>query len=77
MRKFVLIGATAIGAAVLSATPISIDWSASKILLSMSQDKANAEVGRPLTPGSVAGVNRRHERRAVRRCATGMTCPQY
>jgi hypothetical protein len=77
MRKFVLIGVTAIGAAVLSASPISIDWSANKILLSMSQDKANAEVGRPLTPGSVAGVHRRHERRAVRRCATGMTCPQY
>jgi hypothetical protein len=77
MRKFVLIGATAIGAAVLSASPISIDWSANKIILFMSQDKANAEVGRPATPGSVAGVHRRHERRAVRRCATGMTCPQY
>jgi hypothetical protein len=75
MRKFVLIGATAIGAAVLSASPFSIDWSA--IFPSMSLDKAIAEVGRPLTPGSVAGVHRRHERRAVRRCATGMTCPQY
>ena len=77
MRKFVLIGATAIGATVLSALPISIDQSPSKILLSISQDKANAEVGRPLTPGSFAGAHRRHERRAVRRCATGMTCPQY
>jgi hypothetical protein len=76
MHKFVLIGATAIGAAVLSASPISIDWSTNKSL-SVSQDKASAEVGRPATPGSVAGVHRRHERRAVRRCATGMTCPQY
>jgi len=75
MRKFVLIAATAIAAAVLSASPISIDWSANKILL--SQNKANAEIGRPLTPGSVAGVNRRHDRRAVRRCAAGVTCPQY
>jgi hypothetical protein len=76
MHKFVLIGATAVGAAVLSASPISIDWSTNKSL-SVSQDKASAEVGRPATPGSVAGVHRRHERRAVRRCATGMTCPQY
>jgi len=74
MRKFVLIGATVVGAAVLSASPISIDWSVSKGL-SVSSDKANAEVGRPLTPGSVAGVNRRHDRRAVRRCAAGVTCP--
>ena len=74
MRKFVLIGATVIGAAVLSASPISVDWSANKGL-SVSQNKANAEVGRPLTPGSVAGVNRRHDRRAVRRCAAGVTCP--
>ena len=75
MRKFVLTAATAIAAAVLSASPISIGWSANKILL--SQNKANAEIGRPATPGSVAGVNRRHDRRAVRRCAAGVTCPQY
>jgi len=74
MRKFILIAATAIGAAVLSASPISVDWSTDKGL-SLAQDKANAEVGRPLTPGSVAGVNRRHDRRAVRRCAAGVTCP--
>ena len=74
MRKFVLIAATVVGAAVFSASPISIDWAANKGL-SVSQDKATAEVGRPLTPGSVAGVNRRHDRRAVRRCAAGVTCP--
>jgi len=73
MRKFALIAATVIGAAMLSATPISVDWSANKGL-SVTSDAANAEVGRPLTPGSVAGVHRRTERRAVRRCATGVTC---
>jgi len=75
MRKLVLIGATVLAAAVLSASPISVQWSAEKSL-SVSQDKASAEVGRPLTPGSVAGVHRRTERRAVRRCAAGVTCPK-
>jgi hypothetical protein len=75
MRKFVLIAATVIGAAALSASPISIDLSANG--LSVSQDKANAVIGRPATPGSVAGVHRRHARRAVRRCAAGVTCPHY
>ena len=74
MRKIALIGLTIIGAAVFSASPISVDWSANKAL-SVSQDKAFAEVGRPLTAGSVAGVNRRQDRRAVRRCAAGVTCP--
>jgi hypothetical protein len=32
---------------------------------------AEARVGRPLTPVSVAGVARRQ----VRRCAAGVTCP--
>lgn len=31
-------------------------------------------IGRPMSPGSVAGVHRRTERRAVRRCAAGVTC---
>ena len=73
MRRFIAVTATAIGAAVLSASPISVHWSAGKAV-SVMQDKANAEVGRPLTAGSVAGVNCRHDRRAVRRCATGVTC---
>jgi hypothetical protein len=30
----------------------------------LSVDTANARIGRPLTPGSVAGVNRRVHRRA-------------
>jgi hypothetical protein len=74
MHRFFLVGATVVGAAVLTASPISVKWSAEKSL-SISQNEAVAEVGRPLTPGSVAGVNRRHDRRAVRRCAAGVTCP--
>ena len=74
MHKLALIGATVIGAVVLSASPISVKWSAET--LSVSQDKALAEVGRPATPGSVAGVARRADRRAVRRCAAGVTCPR-
>src|SRR5262245_3665360 len=35
--------------------------------LSLSVDKAQARIGRPLTPGSIAGVHRRHERRSYRR----------
>jgi len=30
----------------------------------LSVDKAQARIGRPLTPGSIAGVNRRMHRRA-------------
>ena len=66
MKKLALIGATVMGAAILSASPISVKWSAERDL-SVSQDKAVAEVGRPGTPGSVAGVARRTERRAIRR----------
>jgi hypothetical protein len=66
MRRLALIGTTAIAAAVLSAAPISVNWSAGKNL-SVSQDKAFAVYGRPATPASVAGVHRRHVRREVRR----------
>jgi hypothetical protein len=73
MRKLALVAATVMGAVVFSATPISVKWSADKSP-SVSLDKAYAVIGRPLTPGSVAGVHRRHTRRAVRRCAAGVTC---
>jgi len=66
MRKLALIGATVVGAVVLSASPVSVKWSAERNL-SVSQDKATAEIGRPGTPGSIAGVHRRAERRAYRR----------
>jgi len=53
-------------AAVMCAVPVSLQLSRQGEL-SLSFDKANAEIGRPLTPGSIAGVNRRIERRAARR----------
>jgi hypothetical protein len=54
----------ALGAALICAAPVSVQWSPKKTL-SLSIDSASARVGRPLTPGSVAGVARRTDRRAV------------
>jgi hypothetical protein len=65
MKKISVIGATLVAAAVLCAAPISLHQSQDKGL-TLSVDKARARIGRPLTPGSVAGVHRRHERRAYR-----------
>ena len=62
MRKFGLIGAVVVGAAVLSASPISVNWSATQSSPTLSQNKALAAVGKPLSAGSVAGVHRRQER---------------
>lgn len=70
MRKFLVIGATILGAFVLSAAPISLKWAAEKSV-AVSQDKARAEVGKPLSAGSVAGAHRRHERRDTRHSNTG------
>src|SRR4249920_2785907 len=66
MKKISVIGATLLGAAVLCAAPISLHLSQDKGM-SLSVDKAQSRIGRPLTPGSVAGVHRRYERRAYRR----------
>ena len=66
MNKISVIGATLVAAAVLCAAPLSLHLSQDKGL-SLSVDKARAVLGRPLTPGSIAGVHRRHERRAYRR----------
>ena len=63
-------------AAFLVALPVSLDLSrsnatapghASTISVGLKCDTAQAVVGRPGTPGSVAGVARRSSRRAVRR----------
>lgn len=62
MKKLSMFGVV-FGAAVLCAAPVSVQWSPAKTL-SLSLDKADARVGRPLTPVSVAGVNRRAHRRA-------------
>jgi len=63
MKKISVIGATLVAAAVLCAAPISLHQSQDKGL-TLSVDKARARIGRPLTPGSIAGVHRRYERRA-------------
>jgi hypothetical protein len=46
------------------ATLISVDWSAQQGV-SLSVEAAQARIGRPLTPVSVAGVARRQNRRAA------------
>ena len=66
MKKISVIGATLLAAAVLCGAPISLQLCQDKGL-SLSVDKAQARIGRPLTPGSIAGVHRRVERRAYRR----------
>ena len=62
MKKLTVLGVVAT-AAVLCAAPLSLHWSPAKTL-SLSVDTASARIGRPLTPMSVAGVNRRVHRRA-------------
>ena len=61
MKKLTVIGAILVGAAILSVSPVSLNWSANQGV-SVSQDKAYAVIGRPGTPGSVAGVARRQTR---------------
>ncbi len=53
------------GAAFVCAVPVSVQWSAQNGP-TLAMDSAQAVIGRPLTPGSVAGVNRRVHRRAYR-----------
>lgn len=60
--------ATIIAAALLAVAPLSLRWSPEKNVV-LSLDRADARVGRPLTPASVAGVNRRVQRRTYRRGA--------
>ena len=69
MKKLTVLGA-ALGAAVLCAAPVSLHWSPVGPI-SVSVDKAEARLGRPLTPGSVAGVHRRVHRRAYYGAAVG------
>ena len=73
MKKLTIIGATLIGSTMLCAIPLSLHVSQERIV-SVALDTADARVGRPATPGSVAGVARRTTRRAVRHCAAGIPC---
>ena len=66
MSKVVTVGATTLFACILCATPLSLRFSPEGTV-SLSVDSAAAVIGRPLTPMSVAGVNRRAHRRAYRR----------
>jgi hypothetical protein len=61
MKRLSALGLIA-AAALFCAAPLSLHWSAKSP--SLSVDTADARIGRPLTPMSVAGVNRRVHRRA-------------
>jgi hypothetical protein len=61
MKRLALVAATV---GLFCGLPLSIQWSQTNGLL-LSQDSAQARVGRPLTPGSVAGVARRRPRRFI------------
>jgi len=63
MNKLGLIGVATAATLLCAAAPFSVQWSPAKTP-SLSLDTAGARVGRPLTPMSVAGVNRRVHRRA-------------
>jgi hypothetical protein len=69
MKKLAIIGTTLIGSMMLCAVPLSLHFSQATVV-SVTLDTADARVGRPATPGSVAGV----ARRSARRCAAGVTC---
>ena len=55
MKKFSLLGATLGAALICAAAPLSLHWSPAKTL-AMSVDTADARIGRPLTPMSVAAL---------------------
>ena len=78
MKKLSMLALSALTAALFTAAPFSLDSSTARTP-SVSFDTAQARVGRPLTPGSVAGVHRRVERRTARRCAywTGHVCGRW
>ena len=63
MKKLTMLGIIG-GAALLTAAPFSLQWSQRNVALSL--DTADARIGRPLTPLSVAGAHRRAYRRAGR-----------
>ncbi len=70
MNKLSLLAFTLGAALLFAAAPVSLHWSTGKTV-SLSLDSANARLGRPLTPGSVAGVRRRVYRRTTRRAYYG------
>jgi hypothetical protein len=77
MKKRTVLGVV-LSAGLLAATPFSVQWTPAEAL-SLSLDKAEARIGRPFTPMSVAGVNRRVHRRAYYGAAAvyGRRCGYY
>ena len=76
MSKVVTVGATTLFVCILCATPLSLRFSPERIV-SLSVDSASAVIGRPLTPMSIAGVNRRAHRRAYRQEYYGANSGPY
>ena len=74
MKKLIMLG-TISGAALLTAAAFSLQWSQKTVTLSL--DSADARIGHPLTPGSVAGVNRRVHRRAAYGAAAAYGAGSY
>jgi hypothetical protein len=68
MKKLSVLGIIG-GAALLTAAPVSLQWSQATVTLSV--DSADARIGRPRTALSVAGVQRRAYRRAARTVVYG------
>jgi len=68
MKKLSMLGIIG-GAALLTAVPVSLQWSQRTLALSL--DGADARIGRPFTATSIAGVSRRVHRRAYRRAVYG------
>ena len=68
-------GVAALCVGVLCAVPLSLRVSPGRV--SVSLDRAAAEIGRPLTPMSVAGVNRRANRRAYYRSGAYQSSNYY
>lgn len=71
MKKLSLLAVSASAALICAAVPLSCHWSPATAP-SVSVDRAEARVGRPLTATSVAGVSRRVNRREYRRAAAGV-----
>ena len=63
MKKLAILGIIG-GAAILTAAPLSLQWSQKNVVLSLDSAKAG-------TATSAAGVSRRAHRRAYRRAAYG------
>ena len=69
--KRLTVACTALAASMLCATPVSLHWSPTTTP-SLAVDSADARIGRPLTPMSVAG--KRMHRRAYRYNYYGNPC---